>query len=244
MNQLLRFTALETKLFFRDPAAWLITLVMPTFILVILGSVPGLRTPDAAFGGQRFIDLFAPSLLVVTLATLGVNALPIRIATYREKGVLRRFSTTPVRPATLLVAQLVLNLGVAIVSLLLVVLVGRLVFEVPVPQHIVGFGVAFLLGMTALFGLGLLIAAVAPTVRSGTALSLPLFFISMFLGGVYLPRVFLPDFLLRIGEFTPPGVQAMVDAWMGSGPQLPQLLTMAAITLLSGAIAVRSFRWE
>jgi ABC-2 type transport system permease protein len=244
MTQLLRCTALETKLFFRDPAAWIVTLVLPTLILVILGSLPGLRTPDEAFGGQRFIDLFAPSLIVVTLATLGVNTLPIRLATYREKGVLRRLSTTPVQPATLLVAQLVLNLGVAIVAMLLLVVVGRLAFDVPVPLHIVAFGMAFVLGMTSLFGLGLLVAAIAPTARAGTALALPLFFITMFLGGVYLPRVFLPDVLLRIGEFTPPGVQAMLDAWMGSGPQLPQLLTMAAITLVAGGVAARAFRWE
>ena len=244
MKQLVRFTTLETKLFFRDPANWIVTLMLPTLILVILGSLPGLRTPDTAFGGQRFIDLFAPSLIVVTLATLGVNALPIRLATYREKGILRRLSMTPVRPATLLVAQLVLNLAVAIGAVLLLISVGHLGFEVPVPRHIVGFSVAFLLGMTSLFGLGLLVAAVASTARAATALSLPLFFISMFLGGVYLPRVFLPDFLLRIGEYTPPGVQAMLDAWMGSPPQLPQLLTMAVITVVAGGLAARAFRWE
>jgi ABC-2 type transport system permease protein len=66
----------------------------------------------------------------------------------------------------------------------------------------------------------------------------------MFLGGVYLPRVFLPDFLVRIGDHTPPGVQAMLDAWMGVAPAPIQLATMAVITVIAGAAAARLFRWE
>jgi len=66
----------------------------------------------------------------------------------------------------------------------------------------------------------------------------------MFLGGVYVPRVALPDALIRIGEFTPPGVQGLQDAWLGSGPQLAPLVAMAVLTLVGGALAVRAFRWE
>lgn len=84
MTDLAKITAVEAKLFFRDPAAWIVSLLLPTFILVILGALPGLRTPEEVFGGQRFIDLFVPSLIVLTLATLGVNTMPIRLSTYRS----------------------------------------------------------------------------------------------------------------------------------------------------------------
>jgi ABC-2 type transport system permease protein len=243
-SELKKFTAVEAKLFFRDPAAWIVALVLPTGILLILGSLPGLRTPDESFGGQRFIDVFAPSLLVVTLTTLGLNAMPTRLAAYRDKGVLRRLSTTPVHAGTLLIAQLVVYLGVAIAALVLLVVVGKLTFDVPLPRDMPGFIGAYLVGITSLLALGLLVAAVAPTTPAGTALGLPLYFLTMFLGGVYLPRVFLPDFLIRIGAFTPPGVQALSDAWLGSAPQLPQLATMLAITLVAGVTAVRAFRWQ
>ena len=49
--------------------------------------------------------------------------------------------------------------------------------------------------MSALFAIGLLLAAVAPSNRVATALAIPMFFVVMLLGGVYLPRVFLPDIL-------------------------------------------------
>ena len=83
-----------------------------------------------------------------------------------------------------------------------------------------------------------------PSNRTATALAIPLFFVVMFLGGVYLPRVFLPDILVRIGEFTPPSVQGLQDAWLGTAPQLGPLVGMAIITVVLGALAVRLFRWE
>ena len=66
----------------------------------------------------------------------------------------------------------------------------------------------------------------------------------MFLGGVYLPRMLLPEFLIRLGDYTPPGVQALLDAWSGTSPQLTQLAVMGLITVAAGAVAARRFRWE
>ena len=195
-------------------------------------------------GGRRWIDIFAPSMVVMTLAILGVNLLPARLVKYREKGVLRRLSTTPASPRSLLIAQLVVNMGVAVVSLAVLLVVGNLVFQIPLPKDPIGFAVAFLLGMSALFALGLLVAAVAPSAGIASALFVPLFALVMLLGGVYLPRTMLPELLIRIGDYTPPGVQALLDAWQGTSPQPAQLAAMALITVVAGTVAARRFRWE
>jgi ABC-2 type transport system permease protein len=244
MNKFAKLTLLETKLFLREPATWIVAVLLPAFILVAIGVIFAPQVPDLSSGGPRFIDLFVPSLVVITLATLGVNTMPARLATYREKGVLRRLSATPVNPAKLLIAQLVINMAVAVVAVVVLIVVGNLAFRIPLPRHPIGFVAAFLLGMSALFALGLLVAAVAPTARAGAAYIVPIYVAVMFLGGVYVPRMFLPDFLVRIGDYTPPGVQAMLDAWTGTAPDLLQLATMAAITLVAGVAATRLFRWE
>ena len=137
-------------------------------------------------------------MVVLTLATLGVNTLPIRLATYREKGVLRRLSTTPARPAALLVAQLVINLVVAVVAA--GPAGGRRQPRVRDPaatRTVPGSSLAFALGMSSLFAMGLLIAAVAPTTGAATRDRDPVFVAVMFLGGVYLPRWLLPEFLVQ-----------------------------------------------
>ena len=86
----------------------------------------------------------------------------------------------------------------------------------------------------------------APSNRVATALAIPMFFAVMFLGGVYLPRVLPARILVRIGEFTPPGVQGLQDAWLGNAAAARcRSLGMAIVTLVVGTRrAVRLFRWE
>jgi ABC-2 type transport system permease protein len=240
---LTRLIKVETRLFFLEPGVWPLTILLPTIVLVVVGLIFGTK-PDPLLGGRPWIEIFVPSLVVMSLAILGVNTLPGRLVKYREKGVLRRLSTTPASPRSLLIAQLVVNMGVAVVSVVVLAVVGNVMFQIPFPRDLIGFTVAFLLGMSALFALGLLVAAVAPTPGVASALFVPLFALVMFLGGVYLPRTMLPDVLIRIGDYTPPGVQALLDAWSGTSPQLTQLAAMVVITIVAGAAAAKRFRWE
>ncbi len=234
----------EAKLLFRDPISWIAAIVLPAAILLIFGSIFAPHTPDPALGGLRWIDMFAPSLVVIATATLAIQTLPIRLATYREKGILRRLSSTPARPVSLLVAQLVIYSATAIMGLVLLIAAGWLAFDVPLPANPLGYVAAFGLGMAALLTIGLLVAAVAPSAGVATAIAVPAFFVVMLLGGVYLPRVMLPEILVTIGEFSPPGVQGLQDAWLGKAPQLLPLAVLAAITVVGGGIASRSFRWQ
>jgi hypothetical protein len=68
-----------------------------------------------------------------------------------------------------LIAQLVVYLAVAIAAMALLVVIGKLTFDVPLPRDVLGFIAAYLVGMTSLFALSLLVAAVASTSRAGTA---------------------------------------------------------------------------
>ena len=99
--------------------------------------------------------------------------------------------------------------------------------------------------MASLFAIGL--AASRRSHRhpeSATAVAIPMFFVVMFLGGVYLPAGLPARHPVRIGDFTPPGVQGLQDAWLGTAPQVPPLLGMAVLTVVVGRLAVRLFRWE
>ena len=203
----------------------------------------GPSEPDPSLGGLRFIDVFVPSLVVISVATLGIQTLPIRLATYREKGVLRRLSTTPAHPDAAADRAVHHLRRPRSVSLGLLVVVANVWFGVrrrsgPHVRRRVPSG------LSSLFAIGLLLAALAPSSRVATAVAIPLFFAVMLLGGVYLPRVYLPEILIRIGDFTPPGVQGLQDAWLGTAPQLLPLAVLTAITFAAGFIASRVFRWE
>ena len=244
MNEMRALILSEAKLLLRDPISWLAAIALPSAILLIFGALFAPHRPDPALGGLRWIDTFAPSLVVISTATLAIQTLPIRLATYREKGILRRLATTPARPAALLVAQLVIYSVTAILGLVLLIVVGKVAFDIPLPASPIAYVAAFGLGMAGLLAIGLLQASVAPSAGVATAIAVPMFFVVMFLGGVYLPRYLLPDVLVTIGEFTPPGVQGLQDAWLGTAPQLLPLAVLAAITVIGGVLASRVFRWE
>jgi ABC-2 type transport system permease protein len=241
---MLKIISIEWKLFLREPSMVVFAVLFPTILLLVLGAIPALRTPDPNFGNLRFIDSYLSSLVVVTLAFLGLNKLPTSVATYREKGILRRFSTTPVHPARLLVAQVAVNVIAGVISIALLMAASRLVFDIDLPHHPLGFLVTFLLGMLSLSAIGLLVAAWAPNARSAGGWATVVFMLVMFFGGVYLPRFLLPDFLNVVGEYLPPGVAALQDSWLGAAPDPVHLGVLALVTAVAGTVAAKSFRWE
>lgn len=245
MHALRTATGTEARLMLREPLLLFFGLAFPTLLLIILGLVPALSEPAPQFGGIRFIDYFAPSIIVLTLAMIALQGMANVLATYREQGVLRRLSVTPVSPAVVLIAQLIVNVVIAVTSTVLVVVVGRLAFDVPLPQHLLGFVAAFLVGITALYGIGMVIAAVSPTARVAQGLATMVYLVVIFFGGVMLPRFLLPDVIVRLGAYVPPGVQPLLDAWMGAAPpEGLHLFIMAGIAVVASAAAARLFRWE
>ncbi len=244
MNQMRALIVAETRLLLREPLSWILSIFLPTAILLVFGVILAPHRPDPVFGGLRFIDVFAPSLVVIATAILALQIMPARLTTYRERGILRRFSTTPVHPSRLLIAQLVVYSVTATLGVVLLIVVGYLTFDIRIPANPIGYVATFGIGMAGLLTLGLLVAAAAPSTSVATAIGVLAFFVVALLGGVYFPRTLLPELVIRIGEFTPPGVQGLQDAWQGATPQLLPLAVLAALTLVGVAIASRTFRWE
>ena len=164
------------------------------------------------------------------LATLGLTGVPMVIGQYRERGVLRRLAVTPVRPLTLLLADLTVWAASAIFSVALVVAVARIAFHVPAPHAPGWFIVSVLLGIASLFAVGLVAAVAVPTARGAAGIGWLLFFPNMFLAGVYLPSEEMSSTMRQIGNFTPLGsaLHAVRDSWMGIDPRPEYLGIMAA----------------
>jgi ABC-2 type transport system permease protein len=243
---LIRLTVTEFKLFLREPAAVFFALMFPPILLIVLGSIPAFREHDPAIGGARVIDLYAPIVVTLALAMLALNGLPQLFATYREKGILRRMATTPVRPATLLGAQLLMCAAMAVVVLVVVLAIARLAFGVALPRQVPAFVLVYLLCVLAMLSLGLLVASLAPSARGAGAIGSVLFFPVLFFAGLWVPRAGMPDVLRRISDFTPlgAGVQSLSDAAAGHWPQLLHVAVMLGWTVVAGGLAARYFRWE
>ena len=244
MSTFTKITATETKIFLRSPVTAIAGLLLPAVLLLTIGAIPGMTKVSEATGGYRFIDAWVPSLIVVSLAMLALQSIPGAVAAYREQGVLRRLAITPVHPANLLGAQLLIHVVVALAGIGLVLGLAHAVYDVPLPKHPLSFALTLVLGVVSMFALGLIAAAVARTSKAASGIAMVAFVPIMFFGGVYLPRPLLPEVLRRIGDYVPPGSQPLQDAWVGTGVQPLQLAALAGFALLGTALAAKLFRWE
>jgi ABC-2 type transport system permease protein len=246
MNGFSRLAFVETKLFLREKAAAVAVFGLPVALVIGFGLIPGFGKAQKDLSGQIGTEYIAALGVAIVLATLGLNGVPMVIGQYRERGILRRLAVTPVRPLTLLVAKLAVWAASAVLSVAFVITVARLAFHVPAPAAPGWFILALALGIAALFALGMLVAAVAPTARSAAGLGWLLFFPNMFLAGVYLPTENMSATMRQIGNFTPLGsaLHAVRDSWMGLAPRPEYLGIMAAYAAIAAALTARFFRWE
>lgn len=236
----------EARLFSRELGSLFWIVLFPTILLVILGAIPDFRKPDDALGGQRVVDLYVPVSVLLSMIMAAIMAMPPVVGSYRERGILRRLRTTPVHPGSLLLAQVALHAAAVVASAVLVLGVGRILFDVALPGSVIGYAVAFLLAIAAAFAIGAVVTAVSPNTRVGQTIGTIVFFPMMFTAGVWVPVQAMSGLLHDIVVATPlgAGAEALNDAMLGDFPQLADLGVMAAWTCALGVLAVRSFRWE
>ncbi|MEU1346120.1 ABC transporter permease [Streptomyces sp. NPDC005795] len=236
----------EARLFLREPGSLFWILAFPTVLMTILGLIPSFREHDDALGGRRVIDLYVPVAVLLAMIMAGLQAMPPVLTGYRERGILRRMSTTPVRPSALLGAQIALHGAAALGSTLLVMAVGRIAFGVRLPGQPYGYLLALLLAVACVLGLGALVCAVSRTTKISAAIGSVVFFVMMFTAGVWVPVQTMPDTVRRIVQVTPFGAasQALDRAATGAWPSWAYLGVVALWTVLAAVAAIRTFRWE
>ncbi|WP_426498804.1 ABC transporter permease [Streptomyces sp. D54] len=236
----------ETRLFLREPGNLFWIFVFPSVLLVILGFVPAFKEAQDDLGGRRVIDLYVPISILLAMITTAVQAMPPVLTAYRERGILRRMSATPVRPSALLRAQILLHGAACLASALLVTVVGRIAYGVALPEQLPGYLLALLLAVAAVLSLGSMICALSRTTKAATAFGTVAYLTMMFSAGVWLPVQTMPDALRRVVEITPLGAasQALEQAASGSWPGWIHLLVLALWTAALGIASARLFRWQ
>jgi ABC-2 type transport system permease protein len=235
----------EFKLLRREPMILFWALLFPIGLLIVLGSSTS-NKPEHAFGGLRFIVVYTPILMTFTLTLLAMSAMPATLASYRDKGYLKRLSTTPIGAPRLLAAQLTIVLGLSACLVVLIMLVAHFAYSVPLPSDFGGFVLAILLTMSAMASLGLLIASLASSQRVAGAIGSILFFPLMFFAGLWIPQQSMGPTLRAISQYTPLGaaVPAITNSDFGLWPGTTHLIVLAAYTLVLSRIAIRFFRWD
>jgi ABC-2 type transport system permease protein len=236
----------ETKLALRTPIGLGIGIGLPIVLLVLFGLI-GIANPGNVSGtGLTIIDLWAPTIIVIGFIVLGINVLPVTLVRYREIGWLRRVSTTPESPSRLLAAQLIINFVLALAAILIVIFGSELIFGASFDVNIPYFVISVVLSLAAMFSLGLVVAALAPSQQVAAGLAGGLMFLMFFLAGLWVQPSQVGGPLATIMYYSPSGAadRVLLYSVFNSPPPYTTIVTLVVYTAIFAFIAIRYFRWE
>ena len=237
----------EQLLFWRSREAALFTFFLPVIFFLIFGSIYGNSTITREH--IRAAPFLEAGMIGYGVASTAFAGLAITMVVRRESGVLKRLRTTPLPATTYLLAVLASTFIVFLVEAGLILLIGRLLFSVGLPDRPFSLLAALVIGAGSFAAMGLGLTALVRSAEGSSAVVnivyLPMAIIS---GTFFTPKEY-PAFLRVIADVLPLTyfTRLMRDIvvrdhhlWSEAGN--------IGVVLLWGAVglagAIRGFRWQ
>ncbi|XMN07644.1 ABC transporter permease [Streptomyces griseobrunneus] len=245
-----RLTALaraELILLVRNRSAIFVALVLP--IVMIFSIRASLQQIDLAGTGLSIAGAALTGGIGIVLVQVVYMTLVTGYVTRREELVLKRLRTGEVTDREILAANALPAVALALLQVVLLVAAGAVAFDLSAPKQPELFLAGLLVGLVMMSGLAAATSAVTRTVQTSQLTTLPLFFVSLFASGIFVPLDIFPDGLASVFELLPlTGVMTLIrHGWLG-GVEGGDLLTAAVAALAWTAFAVfavqRWFRWD
>jgi ABC-2 type transport system permease protein len=221
---------------------------VPVLIFAVLARMVGRRSDDPTREVPSFIAGDLPILGAMFIIATTVLSLITIIAIYREGGILKRLRATPLRPATILTAHVLVKLLFTAITVVLMILVGRSYNLATDRVPAVSFGLALLFSTTAIVSLGFLIASIVPTARFAQPIGTVVIYPLIGTSGIFIPVEMLPSWVqtvVRVMPFTY-AASLMRGVWHGEGwsAHAGDVAALALIFVVFTVLSARVFRWE
>ncbi|MDP2675536.1 MAG: ABC transporter permease, partial [Dehalococcoidia bacterium] len=194
-----------------------------------------------------YMDFLTPGMVGMTImwVNLGVGFL---LVTWREQGILRRLGVTPLRPGSLIASQAVSFSIVSLMQTVIILTMGRLVFDVTVSGSYLWLAVTVVLGVAAMLSIGYVIASLLKSVTSVNAVINLVAFPMIFLGRSYFP-LDPPPAVAPLVYAIPlthlnDALREIVNHGGGLGDLWLSWLILAAWVVAGFGLSMRLFRWQ
>jgi ABC-2 type transport system permease protein len=235
-----RLVKAEMKLMVRDPLVLTFVFAFPVVTMLIIGGAFG-TTPTSAFDHTNPAHWYVASYLTVTIAAGGLVMLPVHLAAYRERGVLRRFTIAGFPRWSFAFAQLIVGLATIAAACALLLAVAAPVYGIPPLHGAWRVSAALALGAVAFVSIGVVLGTVLPSARSAQAVGLLIFFPSFLLGAGGPPPHVMGSIVKAVAGPLPLTqlTDAVRDPWLGIGPATGSLIVVAVTAVAATAIAGR-----
>jgi ABC-2 type transport system permease protein len=238
-----RLVRAELKLMVREPLTLIFVFAFPVVTMLIIGGSFGTK-PSEAFDGANPSQWYVASYLTVVIAATGLIMVPVHLASYRERGVLRRFAAAGFGRWSFALAEAVTGLVAVAGGSAVLLAVAAPVYGLPPLHHPVAVMTGFALGAVAFVAIGVLVGTLLPSARSAQALGMVLFFPSFLLGAGGPPPNAMGSTLRSIAGYLP--LTRVTDAvrypWLGIAPATGSLAVVAILAVVATVVAARRSR--
>lgn len=234
----------DQLVFWRSREAAVFMFLFPILLFLLLGTVY-----SGDYKGHPLPDYLVAGLLGYGTANTAFGGLAILLVLRREQGVLKRIRSTPLPPATYLAAVLASTLLVFAGQAVVIVALGRLLFDAKLPTQPLSLVLALALGAVAFAALGVGLASLIRSAEGSSAVVNVVVLPMTFLSGGFGPTRDYPEVLRAVSDVLP--LKYLIDmvtsiflddetVWA----QGPEIAVVAAWGVVGLVVALRRFRWE
>jgi ABC-2 type transport system permease protein len=235
----------EQLLFWRNREAAFFTFFLPIIFFLVFGSIYGNDT-ISGIRGAKFLEA---GMIGYGVASTAFAGLAITMVIRRESGVLKRIRSTPLPPTAYLLAVLVSTFISFLIEAVLIILLGRILFHVPLPGRPLSLLLALAIGAAAFAAMGLGLTCLVRSAEGSSAVVNFVYLPMAIISGTFFSPAHYPTFLKAIANvlpltyFTKLTRDVMVQhehVWAAPGA----IAVVAAWGVVGLIAAVRGFRWQ
>lgn len=160
-------------------------------------------TENSSSGNFSYFDFVLVGLIGMALMNSSIQGVSISMSKYREDQILKRLTTTPLKPWKFIIAEVAARLIVNVVQISLILLIGIYGFHAHISDTIPAIYLLSLIGAILFQLIGFSVAASVKTADAAEGMSTAVAIPMMFLAGVFFPIDQLPKWLFSIIQYLP-----------------------------------------
>jgi ABC-2 type transport system permease protein len=234
----------QLRLYSRSRELAFFTFLLPLILFVLLGSVYG-HDRIEGYKGSRYLEAGMLGYGVVSVAFAG---LAIFMVVRRESGILKRIRATPLPSWAYVTAVLTATLVAFALNSVVLVVIGKVLFSVPLPDRWFSLVLTLTLGALAFAAMGLGLTTVIRSAEGSSAAVNAIYLPMSFIAGAFFSPHSFPQFLRAIADVLPLTyfIRLTRDVMLG-GHQFwdspGDIAVIAAWGAFGAVIALTRFRW-
>ncbi len=195
---------IELRQFFRTRESLVFTLLFPVMLMVIFGSIfSSIKLGDS---GVTLAEYFVSGMIASGFLAVGFQNLAITIPIERDRGVLKRYRSTPMPKWIYFVGKAVSVTVLAIIATTLLLIVAVAFYGLDLPTTAAKWGTfawVSILGLISCTLLGIAFSGVAKSGRAAPAVVTPIALLLQFTSGVFFEYGDLPPWMQQFAALFP-----------------------------------------